>query len=181
MPLVHIHLIRGVRSPTETRKVADIIQEVMLDKFHAPPRDRYQVSSVLAHLFPMTFPHQIVKARGLLSRQQRSRDNNQQIITSHSPDDLICEDTDLPNLRRSDKLVFIQIFQQGRSAEVKQAMYAGLMERLGGETGLGEGDLIISCAGEREGRLELWGREGAVFDGGSCGCVRERRERGQCG
>ena len=29
---------------------------------------------------------------------------------------------------------------------MKQAMYAGLMERLGKETGLGEGDLIISCA-----------------------------------
>lgn len=43
MPLVHIHLVRDVRSPSEMREVADIVQEVMLDKFNAPPRDRYQV------------------------------------------------------------------------------------------------------------------------------------------
>lgn len=52
MPLVHIHLIRGVRNPTETRKLADIIQEVMLDKFNAPPRDRYQVSSTSYSIHP---------------------------------------------------------------------------------------------------------------------------------
>ena len=44
MPLVHIHLVRDARSAAEMRKVADIIQEVMLDKFNAPFRDRYQVS-----------------------------------------------------------------------------------------------------------------------------------------
>lgn len=43
MPLVKIDMIKNVRSPHEIRKLADVVQEVMLDKFAAPPRDRYQV------------------------------------------------------------------------------------------------------------------------------------------
>lgn len=43
MPLVKIDMIKGVRSPEEIKKLADIVQEIMLDKFAAPPRDRYQV------------------------------------------------------------------------------------------------------------------------------------------
>ena len=41
MPLVKIDMIKGVRSPEEIKKLADIVQEVMLQKFNAPPRDRY--------------------------------------------------------------------------------------------------------------------------------------------
>lgn len=44
MPLVKIDMIKGVRSPEEIKKLADIVQEIMLDKFAAPPRDRYQAS-----------------------------------------------------------------------------------------------------------------------------------------
>jgi len=43
MPLVKIDMIRGVRTPEEIKKLADVVQEIMLDKFAAPPRDRYQV------------------------------------------------------------------------------------------------------------------------------------------
>lgn len=43
MPLVKIDMIKGVRSPEEIKKLADIVQEIMLDKFAAPARDRYQV------------------------------------------------------------------------------------------------------------------------------------------
>ncbi|THZ74084.1 hypothetical protein D6C85_03686 [Aureobasidium pullulans] len=43
MPLVKIDMIRGVRTPEEIKKLADVVQEVMLDKFAAPARDRYQV------------------------------------------------------------------------------------------------------------------------------------------
>lgn len=41
MPLVKIDLIKGVRSPQEIKKLADVVQEVMLEKFNAPARDRY--------------------------------------------------------------------------------------------------------------------------------------------
>ena len=43
MPLVKIDMIKGVRTPEEIKRFADVVQEVMLDKFNAPPRDRYQV------------------------------------------------------------------------------------------------------------------------------------------
>lgn len=43
MPLVKIDLIKGVRSAEEIKKLADTVQDVMLAKFNAPPRDRYQV------------------------------------------------------------------------------------------------------------------------------------------
>lgn len=58
---------------------------------------------------------------------------------------MICEDTNL-NFQRTDKLVFIQIFQQGRSAEVKQAVYAELQKKLESECGVKGSDLIISVA-----------------------------------
>ena len=45
MPLVRIEVIKGRRSPAELRKLADTIQEVMLQHFNAPPKDRYQVKS----------------------------------------------------------------------------------------------------------------------------------------
>ncbi|KAL0262088.1 hypothetical protein SLS55_003524 [Diplodia seriata] len=109
MPLVKIDMIKGVRSPEEIKKLADIVQEIMLDKFAAPPRDRYQ------------------------------------IITQHEPYEIICEDTNL-GLTRSDKLVFIQIFQQGRDAAKKQAVYAALSERLEKECGVPGADLIVSVA-----------------------------------
>jgi phenylpyruvate tautomerase PptA (4-oxalocrotonate tautomerase family) len=42
MPLVRSDLLEG-RTSDEARRIADVIQEVMLDVFAAPPRDRYQV------------------------------------------------------------------------------------------------------------------------------------------
>jgi phenylpyruvate tautomerase PptA (4-oxalocrotonate tautomerase family) len=42
VPLVRIDLVRG-RSPADVRRLADTVQEVMLDVFAAPPGDRYQV------------------------------------------------------------------------------------------------------------------------------------------
>ncbi|MFC9556930.1 tautomerase family protein [Rhodococcus sp. NPDC056960] len=45
MPLVHIHVIEDRRTPQQLRRVADVIQDVMLDHFAAPPRDRYQLIS----------------------------------------------------------------------------------------------------------------------------------------
>ncbi len=43
MPLVRIDVVEGRRTPEQLRRLADTVQEVMLDVFAAPPRDRYQV------------------------------------------------------------------------------------------------------------------------------------------
>lgn len=45
MPLVKIDMIKNVRTPDEIKKLADVVQEIMLEKFAAPPRDRYQVQT----------------------------------------------------------------------------------------------------------------------------------------
>ena len=110
MPLVRIDVIEGRRSPEQLRLLADTVQDVMLDVFAAPPRDRYQV------------------------------------LTEHRPGQLICEDTGL-GIERSDDLVVLQVFQQGRSEEQKRALYAGLAEKLEEATGLAPTDLIVSVMG----------------------------------
>lgn len=53
MPLVKIDMIKGVRTPEEIKKLAQVVQDVMLAKFSAPPRDRYQVCD---DLYIVTFP-----------------------------------------------------------------------------------------------------------------------------
>jgi phenylpyruvate tautomerase PptA (4-oxalocrotonate tautomerase family) len=45
MPFVKIDVIKGRRSPAQLRTLADTIQAVMLQKFKAPPKDRYQVNT----------------------------------------------------------------------------------------------------------------------------------------
>jgi len=42
MPLVRIDLQAG-RTPAELRRLADVVQDVMLEFFAAPPGDRYQI------------------------------------------------------------------------------------------------------------------------------------------
>ena len=50
MPLVKIDLIKGARTPDEIKHVAEVIQQVLIDKFAAPTRDRYQVRPSLLEL-----------------------------------------------------------------------------------------------------------------------------------
>lgn len=45
MPLVKIDLIKDQGSPDEIKHLADIIQEVLIDKIAALKKDRYQVSN----------------------------------------------------------------------------------------------------------------------------------------
>ena len=66
-----------------------------------------------------------------------------QIITEHGKGHIIAEDTGL-GLERSDGIVIIQIFQQGRSTKQKVAAYAELVKRLEAECGVRPEDLIIS-------------------------------------
>lgn len=42
MPLVRIDLQSG-RTPAAVRRIADVVQDVMLEHFAAPPGDRYQI------------------------------------------------------------------------------------------------------------------------------------------
>jgi len=111
MPLVRIDVQKG-RTPEELRELADTIQDVMLDVFGAPTRDRYQ------------------------------------IITEHDKGHIIAEDTGL-GFERSDGIVIIQIFQQGRSTDQKVAAYAELAKRLEAECGVRPEDLIISINANR--------------------------------
>lgn len=112
MPLVRMTMHEG-RSPQQKRQLADVVQEVMLEHFAAPPGDRYQ------------------------------------IIEELPVGSIIAEDTGL-GIERSDGIVIVQITQQGRSEEQKQAVYRQLAARLD-EAGLVRpSDLIISVvANER--------------------------------
>nr|WP_294696664.1 tautomerase family protein [uncultured Friedmanniella sp.] len=111
MPLVRIDVQQG-RTQAELRRIADTVQDVLLDVFAAPARDRYQ------------------------------------IITEHPVGHIITEDTGL-GLQRTDGVVVVQIFQQGRSPEQKQATYAELARALQG-CGVRPQDLIVSVtANER--------------------------------
>jgi phenylpyruvate tautomerase PptA (4-oxalocrotonate tautomerase family) len=111
MPLVRIDVQRG-RTPEELRRLADTVQDVMLDVFAAPQGDRYQ------------------------------------IITERDEGQIIAEDTGL-GLERTDGIVIIQIFQQGRSTEQKVAAYAELARRLEAECSVRPEDLIISVTANR--------------------------------
>jgi len=66
-----------------------------------------------------------------------------QIISQHDAEEMIFEDFNL-GYTRTDKLVFIQIFQQGRDAATKQKLYGAIAERLQEECGLAGDDLFIS-------------------------------------
>jgi phenylpyruvate tautomerase PptA (4-oxalocrotonate tautomerase family) len=73
-----------------------------------------------------------------------------QIITQHDQGELICEDSSLPDLPRSNELVVLQISQQGRDRETKEATYKELMKQLGKKCGLGEP--LKAIRGERRRR-----------------------------
>jgi phenylpyruvate tautomerase PptA (4-oxalocrotonate tautomerase family) len=110
VPLVRIDVVEGRRTREELRRLADTVQDVMVEVFAAPPRDRYQV------------------------------------ITEHRPGQLICEDTGL-GFERTDDLVVLQVFQQGRSEQQKRTLYAELAARLDKAAALAPSDLIVSVVG----------------------------------
>ncbi len=71
-----------------------------------------------------------------------------QVITEHPVGQIIAEDTGL-GFKRSEEVLVIQIFQQGRSEEQKKAAYAALAERLDADCGVAPSDLIISVVGNQ--------------------------------
>lgn len=128
MPYVKIDMIKGVRSPIEIKKLADIVQEVVTLKFGNPPSDRYVGFGYdMLSLKPLTFH------------------SRYQIITQHEPYEIICGDTNL-GFSRTNKLVFIQFFQLGNGPEKKQALYAEMQTRLENECGVLGTDLIMNCS-----------------------------------
>ncbi|WP_299050729.1 tautomerase family protein [uncultured Nocardioides sp.] len=68
-----------------------------------------------------------------------------QVITEHPPGRIILEDTGL-GLERTAQQVVVHVFQQGRTTEQKQALYAALAERLEERCGLRPEDLLVSVA-----------------------------------
>jgi len=65
-----------------------------------------------------------------------------QIITTHSPENVIAQDAGL-KFERSRQVVMLQIFTQaGRSSEVKQQLFAELASRLA-EIGIAGEDLFV--------------------------------------
>lgn len=66
-----------------------------------------------------------------------------QIFSQHEPWEVICWDTGL-GFERTDDMVSIHIFAQGRNRDQKMAMYAALGERLEKECGVKGNDLLIS-------------------------------------
>lgn len=67
-----------------------------------------------------------------------------QLVTEH-PKGCLVYDPDYLNIRRSDEVVFIQItLNQGRSLELKKALYARVAELLHQEAGLRKEDVLIN-------------------------------------
>jgi hypothetical protein len=136
MPLVKIDVIKGRRSPAQLRTLTDTVQTAMLQKFSAPPKDRYQVSPPCDRDVSCS----------------KKANKTCQIITQYEPGEIICEDTNL-GFERTDDLVIVQVFQQGRLAGDKVGMYDALATGLLAECGLAKTDLIISCV---ENEKEDW-------------------------
>ena len=87
-----------------------------------------------------------------------------QIITEHGEGQIIAEDTGL-GFERTDGIVIIQIFQQGRSNEQKVAAYAELAKRLEAECGVRSEDLIISVMSNRHADWSFGLGQGQFMDG----------------
>lgn len=68
-----------------------------------------------------------------------------QVIDEHPSGHLVLQDTGL-GFERTDDRVLVQVFQQGRSPEQKQALYARLAHRLEADCGVAPTDLVVSVA-----------------------------------
>ena len=65
-----------------------------------------------------------------------------QVITQHEVGEIIFGDTGL-GLDRTDEVMLVQVFQQGRDTSQKEALYATLADRLG-KVGVRPEDLVVS-------------------------------------
>ncbi|QWC86057.1 tautomerase family protein [Nocardioidaceae bacterium] len=65
-----------------------------------------------------------------------------QVVTQHEVGEIIFGDTGL-GLDRTDEVMLIQVFQQGRDTSQKESLYATLADRLG-KVGVRPEDLVVS-------------------------------------
>ncbi|KRD14404.1 tautomerase [Mycobacterium sp. Root265] len=128
MPLVHLHVIENRRTAEQLAHLADVVQDVMLEHFEAPNRDRYQ------------------------------------LITEHRRGQILVEDTGL-GYERTDDVLIIQIFQQGRSLRHKQAAYRALADELELRAGLSPSDLIVSMVEYTRADWSFGGGEAQFVEG----------------
>ena len=77
---------------------------------------------------------------------------------------IIAEDTGL-GYERTDDIVIIQIFQQGRSLRHKQAVYRAIAEELNCRTGLSPSDLIVSMMENTRDDWSFGGGEAQFVEG----------------
>ncbi len=68
-----------------------------------------------------------------------------QVLTEHPPGHLVLQDSGL-GIDRSDRMVLVEVVQQGRSEAQKRALYASLARRLNEEVGLAPADLVVSIS-----------------------------------
>jgi len=66
-----------------------------------------------------------------------------QVIHEHCRGRLIAEDTGL-GLQRTDRVVIIQVTEQGRSDSQKKALYGALAKSLESRAGISPSDLVVS-------------------------------------
>lgn len=99
---------------------------------------------------------------------QVPKHDNFQLITEHDSAGLIYDPGYL-GIRRSEGIIFIQItLSEGRSVELKQALYRRIAERLNGELGVRAEDVFINLV---EVKKENWS-----FGFGVAQYVAPRRE-----
>lgn len=91
-----------------------------------------------------------------------------QLITEHKRGQIIAEDTGL-GYERTDDIVIIQIFQQGRSLRHKRAEYRALAEEVNRRTGLSPSDLIVSMV---ENTRDHWSFGGVTHSSSRVACER---------
>ena len=68
-----------------------------------------------------------------------------QVLTEHPPGHLVLQDSGL-GIDRSDRMVLVEVVQQGRSEAQKRALYASLARRLNEAVGLAPADLVVSIS-----------------------------------
>ena len=66
-----------------------------------------------------------------------------QVVHEHRPGRVIALDTGL-GFERTDRVVVVQVTQQGRTDDQKRALYAALAQRLEADCGIAPTDLVVS-------------------------------------
>ena len=69
-----------------------------------------------------------------------------QVVHQHDPHEIILDDTGLGLDRSADGVVVVQVTEQGRGREQKEALYAALAQRLGERDQVRGEDLVVTVS-----------------------------------